>query len=171
MNIRHFLAHVNRELKWTFLIAYRSSVCLSVHIPHFHFLLQNHKASCFNQTWHKAFLGESDSSLFKWRATSCSKGRTLRNYSENTLTNLEIFYRITGSISTKGDTKHLWLKQTRSFTNKDNSALNKDDMFFLSLNYCYDNCMITALRKCVCRFGFLSERCGPWADCVTKLYI
>ena len=29
-------------------------------------LVQNHRAN-FNQTWHKVFLGEGDSSLFKWR--------------------------------------------------------------------------------------------------------
>ena len=48
------------------------SVCLSVHLSvrpsvnfsHFHLLLQNHWAN-FNQTWHKASLGEGDSSLFK----------------------------------------------------------------------------------------------------------
>ena len=44
------------------------SVCLSVrpsvNFSHFHLLLQNHWAN-FNQTWHKASLGEGDSSLFK----------------------------------------------------------------------------------------------------------
>ena len=45
-----------------------SVVCL------FHLLLQNHLAN-FNQTWHKVFLGEGDSSLFKWRATPFPKGR------------------------------------------------------------------------------------------------
>ena len=39
-----------------------SSVCLN--FSHFHLLLQNYKAN-FNQTWDKASLGESDSSLFK----------------------------------------------------------------------------------------------------------
>ena len=37
-------------------------------------LHQNHWAY-FNQTWHKASLGKGDSSLFKWRALSSSKGR------------------------------------------------------------------------------------------------
>ena len=37
-------------------------------------LLQNYWAN-FNQTWHKVSLGEGDSSLFKWRAPSFSKGR------------------------------------------------------------------------------------------------
>ena len=40
------------------------SVRLSVNFSHFHLLLQNHWAN-FNQTWHKASLGEGDASLFK----------------------------------------------------------------------------------------------------------
>ena len=40
------------------------SIRLSVNFSHFHLLLQNHWAN-FNQTWHKASLGEGDSSLFK----------------------------------------------------------------------------------------------------------
>ena len=46
-------------------------------------LLQNHWAN-FNQTWHKASLGEGDSSLFTWRATFFSKGRWMWN-NENIL--------------------------------------------------------------------------------------
>ena len=37
---------------------------LSVNFSHFHLLLQNHWVN-FNQTWHKASLGEGNSSLFK----------------------------------------------------------------------------------------------------------
>ena len=41
------------------------SVCLSVcNFSYFRLLLQNHWAN-FNQTWHKASLGEGESSLFK----------------------------------------------------------------------------------------------------------
>ena len=50
------------------------SVRLSVNFSHFHLLLQNHWTN-FNQTWHKAFLGEGDSSLFKWSAPPISKWR------------------------------------------------------------------------------------------------
>ena len=50
-------------------------------------LLQNHWAY-FNQTWHKASLGEGNSCLFKWRALPFSKGRLLPN-SENTLMNFK----------------------------------------------------------------------------------
>ena len=51
------------------------------------FFLQNHLAN-FNQTWHKASLGEGDASLFKRRTPPISKGRLLSN-SENTLTKLK----------------------------------------------------------------------------------
>ena len=72
--LENFLAHLSWKLKWAFLITYRpSSVCLSVrpsvrlsvNFSHF-LLLQNHWAN-FNQTWHRASLGEGYSSLFKWR--------------------------------------------------------------------------------------------------------
>ena len=46
-------------------------------------LLQNHMTN-FNQTGHKAFLGEGNSSLIKWRAQPFSKGRLLGN-NKNTL--------------------------------------------------------------------------------------
>ena len=39
-------------------------VVVVVNFSDFHLLLQNHLAN-FNQTWHKASLGERDSSLFK----------------------------------------------------------------------------------------------------------
>ena len=73
--IECLLAHLSWKLKWAFLITCRpSSVCPSVNFSHFHLLLQNHWAN-FNQTWHKASLGEGDSSLIKWRAPPFSKGR------------------------------------------------------------------------------------------------
>ena len=94
-SVKHhaFLAHLSWKLKWAFLITcHPSSVCLSVcpsirlsvNFSHFHLLLQNHWAN-FNQTWHKASLGEGNSSLFKRRALPFSKGRYLRNI-KNTLT-------------------------------------------------------------------------------------
>ena len=55
-------------------LSVRPSVCLSVNFSHFHLLLQNHWTN-FNQTWLKAYLGEGDSSLVKWRAPPFSKGR------------------------------------------------------------------------------------------------
>ena len=70
-----FLAHLSRRLKWAFLIKICPlSVVVIVNFSHFHLLLQNHWAN-FNQTWHKASLGEGDSSLFKWRTPPFSKER------------------------------------------------------------------------------------------------
>ena len=78
-------------------------------LSHFYLLLQNHWVN-FNQTWHKAPLGEGDSSLFKWRALPFSKGRWLGN-NKNTLTKFKkIFSRTTIPISSKLGTKHPWVK-------------------------------------------------------------
>ena len=83
-----FLAQLSRRLKWAFLIKIcLLSIVVVVNFSHFHLLLQNHWTN-FNQTWHKASLGEGDSSLFKRRAPPFSKGRNIRN-SKNTLTNLK----------------------------------------------------------------------------------
>ena len=49
-------------------------VVVVVNFSYIHLLLQNHWTN-FNQTWHKASVGEGDSSLFKWRAPPFSKGR------------------------------------------------------------------------------------------------
>ena len=49
-------------------------VHLSVNFSHFYLLPQNCWAN-FNQTWHKASLGQGDSCYFKWRAPPFSKGR------------------------------------------------------------------------------------------------
>ena len=66
-----FLAHLSRRLKCSFLIkicplsvVVAVVVVVVVNFSHFHLLLQNHWANS-NQTWHKASLGEGDSSLFK----------------------------------------------------------------------------------------------------------
>ena len=78
-----FLAHLNRRLKWAFLmkicplsvvVIVVVFVFIVVNFSHFDLLLQNQWAS-FNQTWHKSSLCEGDSSLFKWRATPFSKWR------------------------------------------------------------------------------------------------
>ena len=64
------LAHLHWKLKWAYLIACCPwSFLLSVNFSHFQLLLRNHWAN-FNQTWQKTFLGEGNSSLFKWGALS-----------------------------------------------------------------------------------------------------
>ena len=74
-----FLVLFSWRLKWAFLIkiCLLSAVVIVVDIvivnfSHIHFLLQNHWTN-FIQTWHKASLGNEDSSLFKWRAQPFSK--------------------------------------------------------------------------------------------------
>ena len=59
-----FSDHLSSVVCLSVRLSVRLSVCLSVNFSHFHLLLQNHWAN-FNQTWHKVFLGEGDSSLFK----------------------------------------------------------------------------------------------------------
>ena len=55
-----FLAHLSWRFKWAFLIKICPlSIVVVVNFSHFHLLLQNHLAN-FNQTWHKASLGEGD---------------------------------------------------------------------------------------------------------------
>ena len=73
---RLFLAHLSRRFKWAFLtkICLFSAIVVVINFSPFHLLLKNHWAN-FNQTWHKASLGEGDSSLFKWRALPFSNGR------------------------------------------------------------------------------------------------
>ena len=68
------LAHLTWKLKWTFLIACCS---LFVHLWTFHisFSQEPHHSASFNQIWHRAFLGERDSSLFKWKTKPFFKGR------------------------------------------------------------------------------------------------
>ena len=63
---------VHCPLSWSSLLS--STFHIVINFSHFHHLLQNHWVN-FNQTWHKASLGKGDSSLFKWRTSSFSKGR------------------------------------------------------------------------------------------------
>ena len=85
-------------------------VRLSVNFLCVRLLLKNHWAN-FNQTWHIASLRKGGSSLFKWRATSFSKGRLRK--SENTSTKFENLllenywanFNQTESILCEGDAK------------------------------------------------------------------
>ena len=88
---RCVLAHLSRNLKWACLIKICQLSVFVVNFSHFHFLLQNHWIY-FNQTWHKPSIAEQNSSLFKWRVSSFSRGRWYWN-SKNTLTKfMKIFF-------------------------------------------------------------------------------
>ena len=69
-----FLAHLNWKLKWASLIAcsLRRLFTFSSSSP------EEHLAN-FNQTWHKVFLDEGDSYLFKWRATPFYWEKIMKN--------------------------------------------------------------------------------------------
>ena len=56
-----FFSSPELKFKWAFLIKICPSfvIVVVVNFSHFHLLLQNHQAN-FNQTWHKASLGEGD---------------------------------------------------------------------------------------------------------------
>ena len=66
-------AESSSELFWSPVVC-RPSIYHSGNFSHFYLVLKNHQAN-FNQTWHKASLGEEDLSLFKWRTLLFSKGR------------------------------------------------------------------------------------------------
>ena len=97
-------------------------------------LLQNQGAN-FNQTWHKASLGEGDSNLFKWRTNSISKGDNFE-IAKITWRNIKFFFsRTTGPISTKLGRMHPWVKGIQVCSNE--AALNFykiDNRFFLLIN-------------------------------------
>ena len=80
----------------------RLSVCPSVNFSHFH-PLQKHQAN-FNQTWHKAFLREGDSNLFKSRATTFLKVHVCHSSTFQTMSVRSVYIKIinySGSILAK----------------------------------------------------------------------
>ena len=88
-----------------------------INFSHFHLLLKNHWTN-FNQTWHNTFLGEGDSSLFKWRALLLSKGRYITKYRKY-ICHLEIFFsKTTEPISTKLSTIHPLVMGIQVYSNE-----------------------------------------------------
>ena len=122
-----FLAHLSRRIKWAFLI----KICplsvvvvvvlvvgvVDVNYSHFLSHLQKHWAN-YNQTWHKASLGDEDSSLLKWGPCPFPRGNDFEIVKIH-WRNIKIFSRTTGAISTKFDTKHLWVKVIQNYSNEE----------------------------------------------------
>ena len=72
-----YILHLNQRLKLALLIEIcpLSVAVVVINVSHFLLLcLQNHLTN-FNLTWHKASMGEMNSSLFKWRVPPFSKVR------------------------------------------------------------------------------------------------
>ena len=125
-----FLAHLSWRLKWAFVIKIcpLSVVLVIVNFSHFHPLLQNHRAN-FNQTWHKASLGEGNSSLFKEGPRPFPRGD---NYEIVKIhwRNLKIFFsRTTEPISTKLGTKHPWVKGIQVCSNEGPRPFTRGDNY------------------------------------------
>ena len=96
-----------------------SSVCLSVrpsvNFSHFQFLLQNNWAN-FNQTWHRSYLGEEDSSLFKEGPRPSQRGDNCEIVKIHWKLKKKIFFsRTTGPTSTKLGIKYSWMKGIQKF--------------------------------------------------------
>ena len=98
------------------------SVCvhLFVNFSHCHLLFQNHWTN-FNQTWHKASLGEGNS--------RGDNNKIAKIHWEN----LKIFSRTTGQSSTELGTKHSWVKGTQVLQIEGhlNSQKSVNDCFLL----------------------------------------
>ena len=133
-------------LKWAFLFkicpvyvfVFFVVVGVVVNFSHFNLLFQNHWAN-FNQTWHKASLGEGDLSLFKWGPHPFPRGDNYEITKIRWKIKKIIFSRTTGPILTKLGTKHPWVKGIHVCSNEEPFNSHKDnDGFFSSLNQCYD---------------------------------
>ena len=91
-------------------------------------LLKNHR-TYFNQSWHKASLGDGDSIFFSNEGT-CRflRGDNNEIDRENILTNFKIlFSRIAGPISTKLGRKHSWVKGIQLYFNEGPLPFSRGD--------------------------------------------
>ena len=115
-----FLAESAIELFWSPLVRHLSvfpSVCLFVIFSHFQLFIQNHWAN-FNQTWHKASLGEGYLSLNKWRARPFRRGDNYEIAKIHWRILKIVFSRTTEPISAKFAMKHPWVKGIQVYSNE-----------------------------------------------------
>ena len=125
---KSFIAHLSwslSELSWSPVVrrlsvrlSIRSSVRPSVNFSHFHLLLQNRWTN-FNQTWHKASLGEGI------HVNSNEGSRRFPRGDNNEIAkihwrNLKFFFsRTTEPMSTKLGTKHPWMIEIQVCSNEE----------------------------------------------------
>ena len=114
-------------------------VIVVVNFSYFHLLLQNHWAN-FNQTWHKAFFGDEDWSLFKWKGPPFSRRNNYEiakihwirksSFPKNTL-NLKIFFSKTmGQFQPNLNTKHPLVKGIQVCSNEETFNSHKVNIVF-----------------------------------------
>ena len=84
-------------------------IVVVVNFSYFHLLLQNHWAN-FNQTWHKASLGEGNSSFSNEGPCPFSRGDNYEMAKIHWHISKIFSSTNTGPISTKFGTNHLWVK-------------------------------------------------------------
>ena len=100
------LAHLNRRLKWAFLVDICPSISSLSYFKHFLFPFQNHWVN-FNQTWNKAFLVKFK--FVQMRVPPFSGDNKKAKYFDEILKIFRI-YRTTKPILIKLGTKHTWVK-------------------------------------------------------------
>ena len=118
----------------------RLSVCLSVNFSHFH-PLQKHQAN-FNQTWHKAFLRERDSNLFKSRATTFLKVHVCHSSTFQTMSVRSVYIKIinySGSILAKlNNTMKKKTKKKPRTCNEKTALLFKQKQYIQGITFCVE---------------------------------
>ena len=135
----HILGVVARKKAWKTQVSFSdhlSSISPSVCFSHFHNQWAN-----FNQTFHKASLGEGIQ-ISSNKGHSHFQGGDNYEIAKKNWQNLKIFLRTTKPISTKLGTMHLWWRRKRGWS-------------FSSPNQRYE--IITALSKCVYWFKQVSQ--------------
>ena len=117
--------------------------------------LRSHWAN-FKQTWHKASLGDRDSSLFKWRTMSFPRGdnsEIVKLYWKH----LKIFFRTTGLMPLNLTQSILWWRRLKLFKWRATPP-PREGMHSKKVIY-FEN--ISKLSA--------GERWGPWASCFLNI--
>ena len=124
--IQTFLANLSQRLKWAFLIkiwplsvvaVIVMVVVVVINFSNFHLLLKNQPAN-FNQTWHKASLGERGFKFVQMKGPSQFPRGDNYEIAKIHWCNWKIFSGTTGPISTKLGTKNLLVRGIQGYSNE-----------------------------------------------------
>ena len=114
------LAHLRWKLKWAFLIVCCPSVCKL-----FKFIFFSRTIEPISTTFVTNILGQRIfvTSFFKWRVMPFPRGDNIEIVKIHLGKFKILFSKITGPISTKLGSRHLWLKETQFLSNQGISIL------------------------------------------------